>query len=295
MRRQGVLHRLCLVLKGNLSGAGFGEQEFSEGDGPPPSFAAAHSLLQAAAGGSLRSLFVGVQYSGHPAASFGIGSWVLTFPQLRFLEVDSIASQAPAGVACLSSLTSLQSLGVACRYDEAGGLGRRGQPPFLPPSLTNLDLTYCAFLPSLATATRLRRRAVYNISDDVFAHPLDVSGLEAATGLTALSPRSCSGLAFAPAAAAHQRPMRGSSGCSLVPLAALPVLAGLSLRGSIPECVDELPLSTTCKVSNVARPLQALSSCSLFCLPAALLLKAVLRSPPHPPTPTHTCAGRCWM
>lgn len=185
-----------------------------------------------------------------------MGPWLLAFPRLRFLEVVGPAAQTREGAACLAHLAALETLVVGGLLAEPGGLGARGQRAFLPPSLTSLKCSFVAFLPDLSSATRLRALAVDNIDTSVCVYDFDGAGLERASGLTTLVLRHCRGLSFAPPS---------DAGGAVVPLAALAALKRLSLRDSIWEPVEALPLGTTrLEVLDVSGNAERLSAIPLM-------------------------------
>lgn len=224
-RKRGALRRLLLLVNGD---------DYSQDDVPT-----AKAVLSELAGGSLRSLSISQQCGDTPRdAGFGIDTWTACFPSLQLLEMDLGSPTLHTNPTALSQLTTLRALEVSCDYTSPGGLGQPGQAAFLPPSLTSLELTYASYLPRLDSAPGLRRLWVNNDDWDVYPYSLDVSGLEAATALTALSFNNCVGLAFTEDHLVDKVRWGSDSSeeeeeeeeASLVPLAMLPHLQGLTLQ-----------------------------------------------------------------
>lgn len=261
-RKRQVLQRLLLVVKGEITN-----------DDYFPNIQGAKSLLASMNGGALRALTIGLHsWAIAPDAGFAIGSWLAAaqLPQLRFLEIDSGSPcDNTVGAECLARFTCLEALCLSCSWEEYGGLGQPGQQPFLPASLTSLELSDVWYLPRLETATRLERLVVIN-QGEPFA--MNTAGLEAATRLTALALHNCGGLVFSNSinmdgngandGGPSSGPSSGDDGSSegdtvsgsgdeggpfssLVPLASFPRLRQLGLYSSIPEGAARLPLATS--------------------------------------------------
>lgn len=242
-RKRNVLRRLFLAVHG-IDWCPY-----------PANIATAKALLAELAGGSLRSLLISLNCFKTPRdAGFGIDTWAVAFPSLEFLASPTTHPNPAA----LSQLTALQTLAVTCDCTRPEGLGQRGQAAFLPPGVTSLDLYYVSYLPRLDSAPGLKRLWIDNTDWGVYPYQLDVSGLEVATALTALAFLDCINLALT------AEKVLGSGGAdseeaaeaSLVPLAVLPHLQGLTLQNcGLDDNVHRLTLATTAlRVSRGAQP-----------------------------------------